>query len=629
MHDRNEIFRKNLQCFPDYIRRLLQTIDLAEVWKRIEIVYTTEGDPICKYKENGSLVHINSKDPWEQAKHWVKRLPFEQLGTIFVYGCGFGYPLFELFKKLHANTIILIFEQNPYIFVAMLHFFDFEPMIRTFPRCVFYVGCFEDFSREFSTLLSTSGVFYLTDPSVLFTPGTRIFRKEYLELQRYIFERLSQQISLLGNDHSDSLIGFHNMTANVGEVLDNPYIGSLKDKFNNVPAFIVANGPSLDANIHELKRVKGKGLIFCCESAIVPLMKNDIKPDAIFVLERNPESYLYHFQDKYPKDIALLALSVVDPRIFATFAGPKIPIFRSSESTAKWLNQFVGDGSALFGGSNVAHLAYETAVYLGANPIVLVGQDFAYGSDGITHSKQSKYAAEMQEHIEEIQALPVVYVEGNDGSQIPSVPGWVEFRKVLERMIGQNPQVTVINATAGGSKIKGTVRAKLTAVIETYCIGQLPYGLDSLMNDCKKSIDGSMKKHKLKSLELEMKKYIAIYRTLEKWTLQRRRINERLLEGLAQKTIAEAEQERRQVYEQNCREIGTFLNPPMHTVFFQQVILFGQHQINVLGLISSPSKIRKALHIQTIQFDHLNTICQSLVSHFQIAAEKMSSYLKE
>ncbi|GAA3330794.1 hypothetical protein GCM10020331_084750 [Ectobacillus funiculus] len=95
------------------------------------------------------------------------------------------------------------------------------------------------------------------------------------------------------------------------------------------------------------------------------------------MLERIPESYLYHFQDKeYPEDIALLALAVADPRTFASFTGPKIPIFfRSFESTSQWINRIVGNGSGLYAGLNVSHLAYELAVYMGANPIVFfVGQ---------------------------------------------------------------------------------------------------------------------------------------------------------------------------------------------------------------------------------------------------------------
>ncbi|OXB91663.1 motility associated factor glycosyltransferase family protein [Parageobacillus galactosidasius] len=620
LYERNELFQKNLQCFPEYIKQQIRKVDLDEVGKWVDIVYTEEGYPICKYKKDGKVKHINSRNPWEQAKNWCNQLPLNQMSTLFVYGCGFGYPLIELLKRVHEDTVVVVFEQNLPIFIAMLHYFDLEPIFRAHNKCIFFLGPFEEFSHYFQNLISTYGLLYLTVPSVLFTPSSRLFKKEYLNIQSHVFERLTQQITAFGNDHYDSLLGLHNMIQNAEIVLENPYLSSLKDKFTNVPAFIVANGPSLDQNMHELKRVKGKGLILCCESAIVPLMKNGIKPDAICVLERTPESYLYHFQNKkYPEDITLLALAVADPRTFASFAGPKVPIFRSFESTSEWINRIVGDGSGLYAGLNVSHLAYELAVYMGANPIVFVGQNFAYGLDGLTHSKQSKYTEDVQEYIEKVKSLPIVYVEGNEDSFVPSNPLWVEFRKGLERLIEQTSHVTVINATEGGAKIKGTTCDTLTNVIEKYCKASLPYRLDTLLNESKKNLDISTRKNKIKSLRIELIKYMDIYRALNQLTSERKIIVEQLLE----KDKYGAGQELRQEFEQNNKHIMKFLHRHVHDQFFQQVIMFGYHQMNELGVINTPEKLRYALQIQMELFDNLCVICKSLIRNFQIAVEKL------
>jgi hypothetical protein len=624
LSERNELFQKNLQYFPEYIKQQIRKVELREVEKWIEIVYTKEGNPICKYKINGKVKHINSINPWEEAKNWCDQLPLHQMSTLFVYGCGFGYPLIELVKRVHKDHFVVVFEHNLLIFVAMLHYFDLEPIFQLHNKCIFFLGPFEEFSLQFQNLISTYGLLYLTVPSVLYTPSSRLFKKEYINIQFQIFNRLTQKIFSYGNDHADSLLGLHNMIQNVEKVLENPYLSSLKDKFANVPAFVVANGPSLDQCLDQLKQVKGNALILCCESAIVPLMKNGIKPDAICVLERIPESYLFHFKGKeYPEDIALLALSVVDPRTFISFAGPKIPIFRSYESTSQWINQMVGDESGLFGGSNVSHLSYELAVYMGANPIVFVGQNFAYSVDGLTHSIQSKYTQDAQDYIKRLQSFPVVYVEGNNGSTVLSNSLWVEFRKGLEHLIEQTPNVTVINTTEGGAKIRGATYDLLTNVIEKYCKKSLPFTLDTLLNKSKLTINKSQRNNKIKNLRNALFKFIDIYRALDQLTLERMAIVGQMLDGSEKQDKNGAMKKLYKEYDKNHNHFMEFCRSPIHNQFFQQVILFGYHQINELGIINTFEKLHHSLLIQLRLLEHLSVICQSLIRNFQIAIEKL------
>ncbi|WP_209124823.1 motility associated factor glycosyltransferase family protein [Alkalihalobacillus sp. BA299] len=622
LSERNKLFQKNLQYFPEYVKQQIVKVNLKEIEKSIDIVYTKEGAPICKNKKDGRVQHINSQYPWDEAKNWCNQLPLNEMSTLFVYGCGFGYPLIELLKRVHEDTFVVVFEQNLHIFIAMLYYFDLEPIFRKHNKCIFFLGSPDDFSENFQHLILTNSVFHLTVPSVLFTPSSRLFKMEYLNIQSHIFDRLKQQIFAYGSSHNDSLLGFHNMIENIKIVLENPYLTSLKDKFANVPAFIVANGPSLDKSINELKQVKGKGLILCCESAIVPLMKNGIKPDAICVSERTPDSYLYHFQNrKYPKDIALLALAVADPRTFASFAGPKVPIFRSLETTSKWFNQITGDRSGLSGGVNVSHLAYELADYMGANPIVFVGQNFAYGLDGMTHSKHSKYIDEGKGYIEKLKSLPIIYMDGNEVPFVPSNVIWERYRKGLERLIEQTPHVTAINTTKGGAKIKGTSYDSLTNVIEQYCKNRQLNRLDTLLNDCKKNVNIQDRKNKIKNLKIELKKCIEIFRAFNQLTEERKAIIQQLLDGSKAQNIELL----RNAFIENSTHIMKFIRAGVHNMFFQQVIMVGYYQINELGVIHTLEKLRYALQFQMKLFENLSVICQSLVRNFQVAIEKLST----
>jgi hypothetical protein len=621
----------NLQCFPEYIQIQVQSVDPNEVWNRVQIEdFKDGGPPVCNYYNGECWVQICSENPVNQAQNWADSLRLEEIGAMFVYGCGFGYALAEVLHRVHPDSIVVFFEREIHIFIAMLHMFDLRPLFQKHNKCIFFIGDAKDVAQHFSVLLITHHMYFLTKPAVVYSPGAKLFKKDYSEIHQFVFELLAQQVFARGNDHYDSMLGFRNMVENAPVVVDNPHLRTLWQQFQGVPVFIVANGPSLDRNIQELKRVGHKGLILCCESAIAALMKNGIQPDAIVVAERTPASYQYHFQNiEYSENIILLALSVADPRIFRSFPGQRIPIFRSMESNSQWLNRILADGEGVSGGINVSHLAFELAVYVGANPVVFVGQDLAYGTDGTTHSKHSKYTNEGHYYIDEIKKSPVVYVEGNDdgsgGGPIPSTSAWVDYRKWLEQLIEQNPSRTVINSTEGGAKIQGTQNRKLADVIDQYCTVDLPDTFCDLIREAKAKIDLVQKQAALLNLVVELKKYVEIYRALEKVASKSGEVTARLWAKDELLTSMKHRPAFEKIYEQNNQVIDNFLLPDVHHVFLQLPIIYGHYQINRIGAINSFSKLQDAVKIQVRLFDHLASVCESLARNFQIAAERLLS----
>ncbi|WP_025026499.1 motility associated factor glycosyltransferase family protein [Caldalkalibacillus mannanilyticus] len=628
-HDGKQLYEKNLRLLSPFIQQQLGKLDLREVWNRIDIQFTKDGDPICRYRKGNHLFHLTSREPLIQAQNWANQLHVENVRTLLVYGCGFGYPLIELFKKIHKDHFVIVFEQDLFLFTAMLHFFDLEPLMKT-GKFIFFVGTFEEFSPSFSAFLSTVQFIYLTAPSIVYTPHSRIFRKEYSDIQSQIFDTFMLQIKAFGNDLYDSLLGFHHIVANTNEILENPYLGSLKDKYKNVPAFIIANGPSLDQDVLELKRVKGKGLIFCCDSAAIPLMKREILPDAICISERNLDTYHLNYENqKYPEEISLLALAVVDPRIYKTFSGPRIPIFRSKDSS-HFINQIIGDGSGLFAGISVAHFAFEAAVYMGANPIVMVGQDLAYGPNQTTHSKESRYLeGSGKEIVSRLHLEPTLHVQSNEGKSIPTNRTWHQFKLMFEQLIEENPHITVVNTTKRGVKIKGTKLDSISNVIDQYCHSSLPYPLHQLISDKKLEINLLERKQKKESFITELKKYMGMYRALETVAVERKNKCERAFELIEEKGMADSREILLQVFEQNFRELNRFLSPQVHVVYFQQVVLVCCHQVNVLGPLHSLLKVREALMLQFELYDRLALICQSLITNFQIGMDRLCGIQEE
>ena len=53
----------------------------------------------------------------------------------------------------------------------------------------------------------------------------------------------------------------------------------------DITGIVVAAGPSLNKNIKELKRAKGKAFIIAVDTALKPLLREGIIPDMFFIVD--------------------------------------------------------------------------------------------------------------------------------------------------------------------------------------------------------------------------------------------------------------------------------------------------------------------------------------------------------
>ena len=630
-HEKNIMFEKNLSLLTPWLKESVLQISDEELHQKVEITYNEEGYPICRYHEKDKTFRINSIRPLDEAKRWYKGIPQKGTGVIFLFGSGFGYPLFEIFERKQPHTLVVVFEEDLYLFKAMLYYFDLEPIIKT-NKISFMVGDSKFFANAFEDLFFSIFFVGCTYPTIAFSNAAiHNFKEKYIKLFNYVFSQLSLFVFYVGNDHQDNLIGYCNIVGNIKEIIENPYISCLKDKYQNIPAFIVANGPSLDKNIDYLQEIQGRGLIICVESAIIPLLKNKIKPDILAVIERTKNSYTYHFQNiDYPEDITLLCLALVDKNILPSFPGARIPIFREKEVINKWINGFLGDGSSIDAGANVSHLATELAVHLGANPIIFVGQDYAYGPGKVTHSGDSLYSNEAGKKAREnIQAMPTVYLEGNDGTMIPSNQVWTDFKMGLERKIAVHSKKSFINATEGGAKLAGTKCQSLQSVIKDYCLMPLPYRVNDIISKVKSEISIPQRKERLEALIASIEEYSHLFRDLADQAIKGKLECREMLRLSREKDQPDHQNILEKAYQNNLEIINRFLAKGLYRSFTQQAIFANYYFLNRMGMIDNPQKINEVFNIQYDLFCHLNAICQSVSVHFEDSLITLNKLLND
>lgn len=625
-----EMYEKNLALLSPWLKASMAEISESKLWEKIEVTYNEEGYPVCRYRQGDVSFHITSEHPVREARTWYQSIELKGPAEVFLYGTGFGYALFELFAHKEPHTLVIVFEQDRYLFKAMLYYFDLLPLIQT-KKIVFLIGDSSYFREAFQELFYSMPFFGITHPAVVLSfPAVRNFKTEYLEIHRYLFKELCFLSSLLGNSHQDNMTGLRNMLANVGEILKNPYLDCLKEKYRNVPAFIISNGPSLDRSIQKLKEIHGKALIICVESAIVPLTKGGITPDILAVIERTKYTYLYHFKDrKYSPDIALLALAVADPRVFRSFAGERIPILRKGEDLNLWFSQNLGNRNALDAGANVSHFATCLAMYLGANPIIFVGQDFAYGPDGLTHSKDAVISLKMGKQARErIHSIPTVYVEGNNGDMIPSNRLWADFRLGLEHIIEDHPEHRFYNATEGGARIHGAERAELGQLIRQYCVEPIPYRVNELILEHKADISIAERRTLLCGFITDVERYAVLFHNLtKKMNLKKLECEKMML--LCSRGGKQDHRILEEAYQENIDAFHQYAENNLCRSFFQQLKCAYFHLLDRLGTVDTPEKTVQAFGLQSRFYHDLRVTCQSLSVTLAEAADSLRALLEE
>lgn len=628
----NPILEQNLACLPEKLRAMLPPKE--QLPDSVRIVQGRQGWPVAQVKIGTQTIHTNSLiDPWKEAGSWADTLDYKDVMVSFIYGCGFGYPLLEYAKRKQPYTETIVFERNIDLFYAMLSRIDLQPLLRD-PAFHFVIGDLRQMKTLLNDIVTSDFLLRATKPACFFTwLAHRNDKHTYLSIHEWLWSTLELSLTSVGNSVHDTLVGMYNMLDNVESVLHSPPLSSLRDAFKGIPAFIVSNGPSLDKNVGLLAQAKGKALILTAESALKPCLKRNIQPDAVCVVERTPSSYEVHFkQTQLPPDLVMVGLNLMDPRIPDEFPGLWIPVFRLFESTSKWINAAISDGCGLNGGSSSAHLAFEFALWVGADPIIFVGQDLAFGPDHSTHSKLSSYSEDyLARHVQILQAQPVFMVKGVDGNPIPTIKIWYEFKTWFEQQIAQHPDRTFIDATEGGAYIEGTELMTLQAAVNAYCRDKLPVNLYERTRAAVPKDRESNRRQKYEALLAQTGRIRDRFEQLAKAADEDIR-NCKLVEKacvLQQKYSGSLPSFIESIYQRNTNSFRKY-GADEEIVTFTQSIIFAAHkQINDVGEVDTVERLLKITQIQRKMFEYLKETCLRLIEHFDLAKIRIQKQMEK
>jgi len=418
------------------------------------------------YESNNPLAGVEA----EMRKKGVK-LPYF---NVFL-GAGMFYSLYAFFNVYQPKTnLTIIIEKDPDLFRTVLSFLDMTSFINN--NC-FKLIVDEDAMTTYSIvnniMMQTDAKFYAKSINIVEEPVVFMNDKEYyMDAIRAINTAVKETILFFGNDPQDSMIGIDNTFRNMKEIIENPGIKDLKDKFKGKPGVVVSSGPSLNKNIDLLKGLEDKAVICAADGSVKIMKERGLKPHLVTSLERmTPTAKLFEgLTEDDVKDVYLAAAPVIHPETYAKYPGERIITYRNF-ATFKWIEI---DKGILEIGPSAGNMAFKILEYLGCDPIILIGQDLSFGANDETHASGYEFG----EVHEAAADRGSVMVEGNYQPQVRTTNVWNTFLKYYSTDV-HNSSRKVVNATEGGAKILDTEIITFQEAIDKY-IGEDISVLDTI-----------------------------------------------------------------------------------------------------------------------------------------------------
>lgn len=418
-----------------------------------------ENVPTVKINNDSKSVYMHSKySPSKEAEKWVNSIDFKSDSILICFGFGFAYHIKELLKRFTENNKIFIYEPDEELFYTALENVDLTELLND-SRVYICVG---DMLSKFTAFVLDNIPKEATNKikTIKYNDYDKFFNNEYAEFLKVVRDTILILVVDKNTICHYAENWTKNLACNIKEIINSYNIADFKDIVKGKPVVVVSAGPSLDKNVEQLKRIKGKILIISAFTAVSNLISHGIKPDIIVttdVIQTDPENSF--------ADIPVLYIPITSYGTMLAFKGPKIVCPSMVEKfTAALLNKYKKEIHFTAVGGSVACTAVDAAVMMGASAVILIGQDLAYPNNKI-HADKYVFDETFEELSERKELIEVEDIYGNrilSDSVMKSYILWFEnYIESCDRLF--------IDATEGGALIKGTKIMTFSAAIDEYC----------------------------------------------------------------------------------------------------------------------------------------------------------------
>ncbi|MEZ4354567.1 MAG: 6-hydroxymethylpterin diphosphokinase MptE-like protein [Myxococcota bacterium] len=469
--DSRSVFEKNLAAIRRRSEQLARALEAASS-EGVEEVVGPRG--AVTLRQDGVLLG-STYDPIREGVQLAEKMAEAPADIMIAVGFGLGRQ-FEPYLERNPGTLIV-----------------YEPSLPRLRAALERISIANLYARNRDLYIATDPNQLSNQLAARYVPGLRIRvfpHPALLRLDREAVAAIVERVRRV-KDASDTrsvtsieqLAPWAWITAGNGRrIAERVAFGRLENLFRGKPAVVVAAGPSLDKQLPILRAHRDQLVVIAIGQTLKALRAAGIEPDLVHILESRDVSH--QLTDAGDTSGLCVALSSdCHPAILDVPARASFVVTAGASPLGIWIAKAVGEGGFTMGGGTVAQGAVGLALALGANPILLIGQDLAF-TDGRAYARGSAYDfvevdldeagqctfKNMKRKVgllgdrdldtieDEARKGQVIWVDGwREGEKVPT---WRAYAAFIEqyREIGillDRVGVQLVNCTEGGARIPG------------------------------------------------------------------------------------------------------------------------------------------------------------------------------
>jgi len=493
----DSIYSRNIEAmrsrFADVIEFMEQSSDdIKMIDEDMDIsadVTEVDGKKILVVQKGDVLYRLDSLyDSDRMLDLWFNGLKeeWDLDARLYMYGLGNGMYVRKFLQKARKDCLVVVHEPSYKIFKTVLENFDLTDILTDLRvRFIFW-----PLEMDKGIKLTYQGIMTYTDiyslAGSVYLNYADIFPHDYTDYVNGV-ERAREVIS--ANQQVNDFFGEYfskNVFSNM-HLLEESYdiVELAKRMPDDVPAIVVAAGPSLDNNIKELHRAQGKCLIISTDTALKPLALEGITPDITAIMDSKKDKR--YLSEEESRRVPIVCTPRGGTEFLHLHTGKKFFINDFCDHIGEFMKNNGHELIRLDTGGSVANACFAIAQLFGCKRIILVGQDLAYTGDK-THSAVTVRGAKNTavEDLEHVEMDVDIY-----GNPIRSSREFKLYKEWFEQQIRANKDLEVVDATEGGIRIEGTKLMTLKDAIDEYCIKDFDFS--KITDHAEKIFDADLK----------------------------------------------------------------------------------------------------------------------------------------
>lgn len=374
---------RNLRALGARSPRAARAIAQTQPTPDIAFAIASDGSLIA---DHAGRALASRRRPLDEAARFAESVDLHEHAGVLVLGFGLGHHVRALAERARTSACIIVYEPDLALLRAVFERIDAAQWLAEHTVVLITehdnAGALSQTLRGLEAPLSI-GVAIAEHPAS--KPRLTDTAQQFLETFTGVFASMRTHVitTLMQTD-----VTVRNELMNAEHAIRRPGIADLEGIAAGRPAIVVSAGPSLRRNIHLLKTpgLRDRCVIIAVQTVLKQLLAEGIRPHFVTAIDYHEISRRF-YEGLTPDAVAgvtLIAEARANPAILDTYPGDiRVP---ADDFLDLFFDTQPESRGKLQPGATVAHLSYYFARHLGADPVILVGQDLAF-TDGQYYPK--------------------------------------------------------------------------------------------------------------------------------------------------------------------------------------------------------------------------------------------------